>query len=393
MASELFSEFALRGLELSNRIVVSPMCQYAARDGSASDWHIMHLGSFAVSGPGLVIAEATGVEPEGRISNLCLGLYSDDNERALARVVAFFREYGERTKFGVQLAHAGRKGSVLASFLPRRALTAEEGGWTPISPSFYTDSVHAPPEVMNEERIYTVRNAFRQATERAARIDVDLIELHFAHGYLVNEFLSPLINKRDDRYGGSLENRMRLALEIFEDCRAVWPSHRPMGVRISAVDWVEGGWQIEDSVVLSRELRARGCDYICASSGGVSAAQKITSGPGYQVSFAETIRREAGIPVMAVGMIWEPAQAEQVLTEGKADLIAIARGFLNDPRWAWHAAAALDEFIPYSPRYMTAHPRNPKAARFAESTEHAQAIRDLWAMEAARAQDRARRKA
>ena len=233
MSTILFSPSMLRQLDLGNRIVVGPMCQYAAENGTATDWHIMHLGNFAVSGSGLVIAEATGVEPEGRISALCLGLYSDANERALARIVSFFKTYGGSTKFGVQLAHAGRKGSVLPSFVARRALRPEEGGWTPISPSYYVDSVHAPPAVMDLERVASVRAAWRQATERAARIGVDLIELHFAHGYLVNQFLSPLINHRDDQYGGSRENRMRIALEIFEDCRAVWPAEKPMGVKIS----------------------------------------------------------------------------------------------------------------------------------------------------------------
>jgi len=381
MSSLLFAPILLRKLEVANRIVVSPMCQYAAEDGSATDWHIMHLGNFAVSGPGLVISEATGVEPEGRISSSCLGLYSDANERALTRIVTFFRTYGGLTKFGVQLAHAGRKGSVLPSFVARRALRPEEGAWTPISPFYYVDATHTPPAVMDMARITSVREAWRNATQRAARIGVDLIELHFAHGYLVNQFLSPLINHRDDAYGGSLAKRMRFALEIFEDCRAVWPSERPMGVRISATDWISGGWDLDDSVVLARELKARGCDYICASSGGVSMEQKITSGPNYQVPFADRIRREAGIVTMAVGQITEARQAEDVLQANSADLIAIARRMLYNPRWAWHAATEFGEFAPYPPRYRTAHPLSGSALKFAESAEQTKSIEEFSARE------------
>ena len=250
MSSHLFTPARMRDLELSNRVVISPMCQYAAENGTASDWHIMHLGQYAVSGAGLVITEATAVEPEGRISPQCLGLYSDENEAALRRVVEFFKTYGEGTKFGIQLAHAGRKGSVPPSFIIRNAVPVEEGGWIPPSPSYYVDKVHTPPRVMDLADIYHVRETWRQSTIRADRIDADMIELHFAHGYLVNQFLSPLINTRTDRYGGSRENRMRYALEIFEACREVWPHGKPMGVRLSAIDWVDGGWQIEDSVAL-----------------------------------------------------------------------------------------------------------------------------------------------
>jgi 2,4-dienoyl-CoA reductase-like NADH-dependent reductase (Old Yellow Enzyme family) len=380
--SKLFTPIKLRGLDLANRIVVSPMCQYASVDGNASDWHIMHLGGFAVSGMGLVIAEATGVEPEGRISNACLGLYSDDNERAMARVVSFFKTYGGATKFGVQLAHAGRKGSVTPSFMPRRALTAAEGGWPPPSPSLYDDGIHAPPRVLDEAGILSIRQSWMDSTRRADRIGIDLIELHFAHGYLVNQFLSPLINRRDDRYGGPLANRMRLALEIFDDCRALWPADKPMGVRITATDWVDGGWTLEDSVVLGRELKARGCDYICTTSGGTSLKQKIVSGPCYQVPFAERVRRESDITTMAVGQIWEARQAEQVLQDGKADLIALGRRMLYDPRWAWHAAVELGDFLGYAPRYRSCHPSFGSAPKFAESAEQTKAIEDMLAAEA-----------
>ncbi len=371
----------MRDLQLSNRVVVSPMCQYAAKDGTASDWHIMHLGQYAVSGYGLVIAEATGVEPEGRISPMCLGLYSDENEAALRRVVEFFHEYGEGTKFGVQLAHAGRKGSVPPSFIIRNAVMPDEGGWIPPSPSYYVDKVHTPPRVMDLAHIERVREAWVQSTIRADRIGVDMIELHFAHGYLVNQFLSPLINSRDDLYGGSRENRMRFALEIFDACRKVWPDHKPMGVRLSAVDWVPEGWQIEDSVALSAQLKQRGCDYICLSSGGVSHEQKIVSGPGYQVPFAEQVRREADIPTMAVGQIWEARQAEDVLKEGKADFIALARRALYNPRWAWHAAQELGDFIPYTQRYKSCHPAMGQALKFPDTKEQTAALKNIWTLE------------
>ncbi len=372
----------MRDLNLANRIVVSPMCQYAAENGTASDWHIMHLGNFAVSGAGLVISEATAVEPEGRISPMCLGLYSDENERALARIVKFFRDYGGHTKFGIQLAHAGRKGSVLPSFMVRRSVPVEEGGWIPPSPSFYVDDVHAPPRVLTIPEIQDIKEYWKHAFIRADRIGVDLIELHFGHGYLVNQFLSPLINQRTDTYGGSLENRMRLALEIYDECRAVWPAHKPIGVRITAKDWVEGGWEVEDSVAMAHELKSRGCDYLCLSSGGVSLKQKIESGPLYQVPFADQVRRKSGITTMAVGQIWEPEAAERVLQEGKTDFIAIGRRMLYNPRWAWHAATELNEFIPYPARYKSCHPLMGSAPKFAESPEQTKALEKMREAEA-----------
>ena len=374
MATQLFTPFAMRGVELDNRIVLSPMCQYAAENGNASDWHIMHLGQYACSNVGLVITEAIGVEPRGRISPNCLGLYSDENQDALARVVHFCKTYG-RSKFGVQLAHAGRKSSTPASFLTRTPVTPENGGWIPLAPSMYEDGRHPTPQVMTLDDIAFVQKSFVDATRRAAEIGVDLLELHFAHGYLINEFLSPLINKREDRYGGSLENRMRFGLEIFERCRDVFPQDRAIGARISAVDWVESGWTLEDSCVLASELKARGCDYICCSSGGMVLDQKLTPGPGYQVPFAETVKREAKIPTMAVGMIWEPQQAEDVLQEGKADMIAIGRRFMSNPRWAWMAAVHFKQPLAYPPRYRVAQPRLPAAAGAEELSDAEKATR------------------
>ena len=366
----LFTPFRLRELQLENRVVVAPMCMYAANDGVASDWHLLHYGSLAVSGPGLVILEATAVERIGRISNLCLGIYSDECEKALKHLVDSCKSYGT-AKIGIQLAHSGRKGSVPASWMPRRPLTKEEGAWQPEGPSFIEDKVHSPPQVLDRAGIERVKAAWVRGTERAERAGFDLIEMHFSHGYLVNQFLSPLTNLRTDEYGGSRENRMRLALEIFELCRARWPTHKPLGARVTAIDWVEGGWSMDDSVAFARELKARGCDFICMSSGGVSDKQRITSGPGYQVPFAERVRAEAGVPTMAVGQIWEPKLAEEVIGQGKADLVALARKFLDDPRWTWHAAAELGVHLDYPGRYHMCHPALGSALRFPEEKSKA----------------------
>jgi 2,4-dienoyl-CoA reductase-like NADH-dependent reductase (Old Yellow Enzyme family) len=376
MPSQLFSPFTMRGLSLSNRIVVAPMCQYGATDGVASDWHIMHLGNFALSGAGLVITEATAVEPRGRISPLCLGLYSDACETALARVIGFCRQYGA-AKLGVQLAHAGRKGSVSASFEPRKFLQPHEGGWRTISASPVDDGFHAVPEMLDEAGIAQLIRDWVAATERAERLGFDLIELHFAHGYLVNQFMSPLGNLRSDAYGGDRARRMRLPIEIFEACRAVWPADKPMGVRISAVDWVPDGWDMADSVAFAAAMKARNCDFICASSGGMSMQQKIVAGPNYQVPFAEEMKRTTGITTMAVGQITEPEQAEEIIANGRADMVALARRMLFNPRWPWHAAIALGEHMIYPPRYRTCHPLMGTALKFPESREMRQALTDL----------------
>jgi len=374
--SKLFSPITLRGLTLDNRIVLSPMCQYAATDGLASDWHIAHLGTYALGNLGLAITEATAVEPKGRISPWCLGLYSDAHQAALARILRFYRDYGT-TKFGIQLAHAGRKSSVLPSFMIRKAVPVEEGGWIPMSPSDHRDDVHTPPEIMTLEDIEHAKSAWRDSTRRASEIGVDLIELHFAHGYLVNQFLSPLINTRQDRYGGSRENRMRLALEIFDLCRGAFPQDKPIGVRISVTDWVEGGWGIDDSVVLAKELRARGCDYIVTTSGGVSLKQKIPTGPLYQIPLAGAVRRGSGITTMAVGQITEPTDAEAILAKGQADIIAIGRRLMYDPHRAWRAATELGVFLKYPARYRNANPRIGNAMDFPESAEKRKRMLDV----------------
>ncbi len=387
--SHLFNPITLRGLTLDNRIVLSPMCQYAATDGLASDWHIAHLGTYALANLGLAVTEATAVEPKGRISPMCLGLYSDAHQEALARILKFYRDYGT-TKFGIQLAHAGRKSSVLPSFMIRKAVPVADGGWVPMSPSPYTDDVHTPPKVMDIEDIERAKLAWRDAARRAGEIGVDLIELHFAHGYLVNQFLSPVINTRTDAYGGSRENRMRLALEIYELCRGVFPADRPIGVRISATDWVEGGWGVEDSVAFAKELKARGCDYICTSSGGVSLKQKIPTGPLYQMPLAEAVRRGSGITTMAVGQITEPRQAESVLAEGKADMVALGRRLMFDPHWAWKAAQELGVFLKYPARYRNANPRIGQAMDFPESPEKRRRMMEVMREEERVAQPAAR---
>jgi 2,4-dienoyl-CoA reductase-like NADH-dependent reductase (Old Yellow Enzyme family) len=374
--SQLFTPITLRGLTLDNRIVLSPMCQYGAQDGHASDWHMAHLGTYALGNLGLAITEATAVEPKGRISPLCLGLYSDSHQEGLARILKFYRDYGT-TKFGIQLAHAGRKSSVNPSFMIRKPIPVESGGWIPMSPSFYDDDFYTNPAIMDLDDIERAKSAWRAATRRAAEIGIDLIELHFAHGYLVSEFLSPVINTRQDQYGGSRENRMRLALEIFNLCRAVFPPERPIGVRISVTDWMEGGWDVADSVALATALRARGCDYICTSSGGVSLKQKIDAKPLYQIPLAEAVRRGSGITTMAVGQITEPQQAEAILANGQADLVALGRRLMFDPHWAWKAATELGVFLKYPARYRNANPRLGQALDFAETAEKRKRLADV----------------
>ncbi len=353
MSSALFSPISLRGLTLANRIVVSPMCQYSAENGSATDWHLMHLGKFAVSGVGLVIVEATHVEERGRITHGCLGLYSDENERALARIVDFCRRSGA-AKLGIQLSHSGRKGSARLPWIGRgEPLTAEEGSWRTVAPSAIP---HAPgwpePEALDEAGLEVAREAHVGATRRAARIGFDLAEVHIAHGYFLHEFLSPLSNKRTDRYGGCLENRMRYPLEVFAAMREVWPADRPMGVRHSVTDWDGSGWTESDADAFATALKSLGCDYFTASSGGLSVNQKIPIGEGHQVGFARRLRDVTGLPTMAVGMIFDPSHAERIVQNGDADFVALARGILSDPHWAWRAAATLQADIAYPPQYL-----------------------------------------
>lgn len=359
MTAALLQPLTLRGVVLPNRIVVSPMCQYSAVDGCATDWHLVHLGQFAVSGAGLVIVEATHVERRGRITHACLGLYSDDNEAALARIVAFCRRHGG-AKLGIQLSHSGRKGSAHRPWEGRgEPLTAQQGAWQTVSASSlpYDDGWPAPA-TLDAAGLAEVRDAHAASAQRAARLGFDLVELHIAHGYLLHGFLSPLCNDRTDAYGGSLENRLRFPLEVFDAVRAAWPDDRPLGVRVSATDWIDGGWTLDETCEFARRLQSRGCDYLTVSSGGLSLKQKIALGEGHQLPLAAAVRKASGLTTMGVGMLFDPRQVNRAIEEGQCDLAAFARGMLSDPHWAWRAAAALGGDVGYPPQYIRGY-RSP----------------------------------
>jgi len=355
MTAQLFTPVELGGVTLPNRIVVSPMCQYSAVDGSAQPWHQVHYGMLAMSGAGLLCLEATHVEREGRISQGCLGLYSDDNEAALRPIVEWVRGWMPHVKLGIQLAHAGRKASAQRPWKGGGPLTqadAPDLPWTTYSASALPYDPAAKwhtPVALDAVGLKRVKQAFVTATERSLRLGFDVIELHGAHGYCLHQFLSPLSNVRTDAYGGTMEKRRRFPLEVFEACRKVWPRDKAMGIRLSSTDWVEGGLTLEDTIETAKQLKALGCDFIDASSGGNSPAQKIAIGPGYQVPFAARIRKEAGIKTWAVGIITEPEQAERIIASGAADCTVHARSFLVDPRWAWNAARALGVKAPPLP--------------------------------------------
>jgi len=342
MNPHLFTPLVLRGITLRNRIAVSPMCQYSSKDGFANDWHLVHLGSRAVGGAGLVMTEATAVEARGRISPADHGIWKDEHIEFLSRITAFLNQHGAIA--GIQLAHAGRKASVQAPSEGGGAIPESEGGWLTVAPSAIPFRPNDPaPVPLSKDEIHAVVNAFAEAAKRALRAGFQVIELHGAHGYLMHEFFSPLSNHRTDEYGGSFENRIRFGLETIEAVRAVWPQDLPLLLRISATDWVEGGWDIEDSVELARRVKPMGVDLIDCSSGGNSLGQKIPLGPGYQVPFAARIRAEVGIPTGAVGMITEARQADEIVRSGKADLVLLARQFLRDPYFPLHAAQELGE--------------------------------------------------
>ncbi len=359
--SRLFEPFDLGRLQLANRIVIAPMCQYSAVDGNAGDWHLIHLGHLALSGAGLLVLEAAAVSPEGRISPQDLGLYSDANEAALARVLGALRAHAP-IALAMQIAHAGRKASVRAPWDGGAQIRADQpSGWTPVAPSALPFAeTDAPPLALDAAGLERVRGAFAEAARRAARLGLDGLEIHAAHGYLLHEFLSPLSNRRQDRYGGSLENRMRFPLEVFEAVRRAFSADRPVWVRISATDWVQGGWDIEGSVAFSQALKARGCAAIHVSSGALSPAQAIPLAPGYQVPFARRIKADVGLPTIAVGLITEPEQAEAIIANGDADAVALARGILYDPRWPWHAAARLGARVAAPRQYLRSQPREVK---------------------------------
>jgi 2,4-dienoyl-CoA reductase-like NADH-dependent reductase (Old Yellow Enzyme family) len=355
--SALFSPFHLGPIQLANRIVIAPMCQYSAENGEANDWHTVHLGQLALSGAGLLIIEATAVTPEGRISAGDLGLWSDATQAALAQVLATARRHSPMP-VAIQLSHAGRKASSRAPWDGGQLIAPGDGGWLPLAPSALPHAAgEAPPQALDAAGLTSIQQAFADAAVRAQQIGIDAIELHAAHGYLLHQFLSPIANQRTDAYGGSLENRMRFPLEVFEAVRAALPDGYPVGIRISATDWVDGGWNLEQSIAFSQALRERGCAFIHVSSGGVSPLQKIALGPGYQVPFAEAIRTATGLPMIAVGLITEPEQAEAIVATGHADLVALARGMLYDPHWPWHAAAKLGATVQAPRQYWRSQPR------------------------------------
>jgi 2,4-dienoyl-CoA reductase-like NADH-dependent reductase (Old Yellow Enzyme family) len=352
----LFEPLTLGGITLANRIAVSPMFQYSAENGAANDWHLQHLGSLSLSGAGLVIVEQTAVEPAGRITHGCLGLYSDANEAALARVVGFCRRAGSAA-LGIQLAHSGRKGSAKLPWEGGGPLPPEAGAWTTAAPSSIPFDTHWPvPQALDETGLARIRDAHAVAARCADRLGFDLVELLGAHGFLLHSFLSPITNRRTDAYGGSLANRMRYPLEVAAAIHEVWPRRKVLGMRITGTDWVDGGITPEEAGIFARKLSDIGFDYACVSSGGISPAARPAIAPGYQVPLATAVKKASGIAVQAVGMIVDPHQAEAIVADGHADCVALARGFLDDPRWAWHTAAVLGTHAVYPPPYLRARP-------------------------------------
>jgi 2,4-dienoyl-CoA reductase-like NADH-dependent reductase (Old Yellow Enzyme family) len=354
MAS-LFDPLPLRGLTIPNRILVSPMCEYSSVEGFANDWHFVHLGSRAVGGAAVVFTEATAVTGEGRISPEDLGIWKDQHVDALARIVRFIHDEGRYA--GIQLAHAGRKGSTRRPWEPSGAVPPTQGGWEPVGPTThpFTDG-YPTPRALSQDEIPTVVDAFRLAAQRALDAGFDIVEIHAAHGYLIHEFLSPLVNTRTDGYGGSFEHRIRLCLEIVDAVRRVWPERQPVFVRISSTDWVPGGWTIEDSVTLGRRLRDAGVDLIDCSSAGNLAKVDIPLGPGYQVPFSERIRREVGVATGAVGLITTPQQADAIIQSGQADCVLLAREMLRDPYFPLRAARELGRAVDWPAQYLRAAP-------------------------------------
>lgn len=355
--SALFSPYSLGSLELQNRIVIAPMCQYSADAGCANDWHLMHLGNLALSGAGLLTIEATAVLPEGRISPDDLGLWSDETEAALARVLEPIRRYSDMP-IAIQLAHAGRKASTRVPWEGGAQISlGKEGGWQTFAPSAiaYEDGENAPI-AMDHEALAATRRAFAEAAERSARLGIDAIQIHAAHGYLLHEFLSPLANRREDEYGGSIENRMRFPLEVYDAVREAFPADRPVSVRVSGTDWAAGGWDIEQTIVFTKALEARGCSAIHVSSGGLTPIQKIPVGPGYQVPLARVVKAATKLPTIAVGLITSYDHAEAIVGTGDADFVALARTITYDPRWPWHAAAHLGATIKAPKQYLRSQP-------------------------------------
>ena len=356
MAIKLFEPLALRGVALQNRIVVEPMTQFSANAGVAGDWHLMHLGQFAVSGAALVFTESTYVAPEARNAPECLSLYTYEQEAALARIIGFFHR-SSPAKFGVQLCHGGRKASSRPNWVGGGPLPISGGGYETVAPSAVPIKEGWPvPRPIAHGEIPRIVEMFRSAAVRAHNAGADVLELHGAHGYLIHQFLSPITNRRNDGYGGSAANRMRFGLEVFEAVRAVWPHDKPLGIRVSATDWAEGGWTLEDTIAFARRLDALGCDFMDVSSGGLTTAQKVETGPGYQTAFAAAIKAQVGMCIITVGGISSPQQAESILRTGQADMVGLARPILYNPRWPWMAAEELGASAFYPPQYERAQP-------------------------------------
>lgn len=358
----LFTPLRLRDLEIENRIVIAPMCQYSAIDGRMTDWHLIHLGQLALSGAGLLTIEATAVVPEGRITHADVGLYDDGTELAMAKMLEGVRKCS-KMPIAIQLAHAGRKASTEVPWLGgKQILSDKQNGWQAEAPSPLAFNPSNPtPTALSRERIAELTHAFASAARRADRIGLDVFQVHAAHGYLLHQFLSPLSNTRQDEYGGTLENRMRFPLEVFDAVRRVVPAEKPVTVRVSATDWHAGGWDVEQTIAFAKALESRGCDGINVSSGGLHIDQHITTGPSYQVPFARAIKAAVKMPVVAVGLITDPIQAEAIVSTGDADLIGIARAAIYDPRWPWHAAAALGCEVSAAKQYLRCQPSTLKS--------------------------------
>jgi 2,4-dienoyl-CoA reductase-like NADH-dependent reductase (Old Yellow Enzyme family) len=346
---QLFTPLTLRGTTFRNRVWVAPMCQYSADDGIPNDWHLQHYGARAVGGAGLLLTEAAGVTPEGRISPRDVGIWNDQQVAAWSRIAWFVRSQGAMP--GIQLAHAGRKASSQVPWEGTGSVEVADGGWQPVAPSPVAFGDRPMPKELSEVDVEGVVRAFAAGAERADAAGFEVAEIHAAHGYLLHQFLSPLSNRRADRYGGSLEGRTRAVVEVVDAVRAVWPDRKPLLLRVSATDWVEGGWSLEETVELARVLVGHGVDLVDVSSGGLAPEQKVEVGPGYQVPFARAVREGSGLPTAAVGLITEPAQAEQVLAEGSADAVLLARAVLRDPMWPLRAAHELGVEVEWPRQY------------------------------------------
>jgi len=355
--SQLFSPIEFGGLTLPNRIIVSPMCQFSAEDGSATDWHLVHLGTLSLSGAGLLVLEASGVSSHGRITLNCLGLYSDENEAALAPILARVRGLSDM-KIGIQIGHAGRKASTAVPWKGRGPLAPDQGGWETVAPSAIPFADGWPvPHALTRDEMTAIRDDFVSTAGRALRMEFDYLEVHAAHGYLLSTFLTEASNQRDDEFGGSLENRMRYPLEVIGAVRDAWPKGRPLGVKFNGTDFLDGGWGAEESVAFAGALKEAGVDVVTISGGGIDPGAKINVVPGYQVPFAKAVREGTGITTTAVGMIYDPHQAEAIIAQGEADMVALARAFLFNPHWPYHAAAALGEDVPWPPQYERGSPK------------------------------------